>query len=69
MCNKFKDATDEKIYEIAQEGPISLTDMSRKIGKTYMTTKYRVWDLERDGYLKIEKGRNRVTVHAGENRA
>lgn len=49
------DDFDKNILKtIDLEPDITISGISRKMGKAYMTVRYRVFDLERRGFLKIQ---------------
>jgi hypothetical protein len=64
MCNQ-KDKKDEKILEIARanEQGIRLFNMSKALGWNISSTRNRILLLALDGELRVERGRNSVTVY------
>lgn len=64
MNKLLKDALDRRIYSTACENPgIRLANLSQRIGYGIVTVRYRVLDLEREGILHVEKGRNCIKIY------
>ena len=60
----IKDALDRRICGIVCRNPgIRLSGLSQELGFCLVTVRYRVLDLEREGILRVEKGRNSVKVY------
>lgn len=59
-----KDQMDHDILKKVGEHPgIQLCQLSREIGKSLVKTRYRIYTLERSGFLRLEKNRGNLNVY------